>query len=396
MDFRILGPLQVFDGDVEVSLGSPKERALLAVLLLHARTVVSRERLIDELWGESPPPTAAKALNVHVSQLRKALTRNARETVVTRPPGYALEIEPARLDAVRFEQLLAEAREQVAAGEVASARRLLGEALALWRGPALAGVELQAAARTEAGRLEELRLSAQLDRIDCELALGLHEQLVGELEALVAEQPLRERLRGQLILALYRSGRQADALSAYREARETLVGQLGIEPSAALQRLERAILNQDPSLEAPAGTARPELEPSAQLERRERAVLHQEPELEGPSGAASMRWRPRRRGRLLVALGGLALALAAAAAAIAALLAGTRGRAGRVVVPPDSVVAIDATTNKVVAAIPLSAKPTGIAVSDGAVWVGNYDDETLVRVDAKTRTVVRAIGLGGA
>ncbi len=255
MEFRILGPLQVVDGGAEVPLGSAKERALLAVLLLHAGVVVSRERLIEELWGESPPSTAAKALNVHVSHLRKPLRRAGLDAIATRPPGYALEIEPESVDATRFERLLSEGRERSAAGEVAGARRLLREALALWRGPALAGIELEAASRNEVGRLEELRLSAQLDRIDCDLALGRHAQLVGELEALVAEQRLRERPRGQLMLALYRSGRQADALHAYREARETLVGELGIEPSVPLQRLEKAILNRDPSLEAPSGVA---------------------------------------------------------------------------------------------------------------------------------------------
>ncbi len=255
MEYRILGPLQVLDGEVEVPVGSPKERALLAVLLLHAGVVVSRDRLIDELWGESPPATAAKALNVHVSQLRKALARDDHEPVVTRSPGYVLDVEPERLDAVRFERLVAEARGLVVAGDVWSARRLLGEALALWRGPALAGVELEAAARNEVWRLEELRLAAEMDRIDCELALGLHEQLIGELESFVAEHPLRERLGAQLMLALYRSGRQAEALGRYRETRATLVEELGIEPSLPLQRLEKAILNQDPSLEAPPGAA---------------------------------------------------------------------------------------------------------------------------------------------
>jgi DNA-binding SARP family transcriptional activator len=256
VEFRILGPLQVLDGGRELRLGSAKERSLLAVLLLHAGAVVSRARLIEELWGEAPPPTAGKALNVHVSQLRKTLASNGETTIMTRAPGYALEVEPDRVDAARFERLVIEARGRVAAGDVESASSLLREALSLWRGPALDGVEFEAAARNDVGRLEELRLVAQMDWIDCDLGLGLHEQLIGELEALVDAHPLRERLRGQLVLALYRSGRQADALRSYREARESLVGELGIEPSVPLQRLERAILNQDPSLEVPAGIAR--------------------------------------------------------------------------------------------------------------------------------------------
>ncbi len=265
MEFRILGPLQVVDGAREVLLGSPKERALLGVLLLHAGEVVSRDRLIDELWGGAPPPTAAKALNVYVSQLRKTLASTGEIAIVTRAPGYALEVEPERVDAARFERLVMEARQRGAAGEVESASSLLREALSLWRGPALDGVEFEAAARNEVGRLEELRLVARMDWIDCELSLGLHEQVIGELEALVDEYPLRERLRGQLVLALYRSGRQADALRSYREARESLVGELGVEPSVPLQRLERAILNQDPSLEVPAGIARTVAPPAPDL-----------------------------------------------------------------------------------------------------------------------------------
>ena len=240
MEFRILGPLEVHDGEGSVPLGPAKERALLAILLLQASAVVSRERLIDELWGESPPPTAGKALNVHVSQLRKRLARNGDDPIVTRAPGYAIVVDAESVDSARFERLVAEAGEQLgAAGDSAAAGGLLREALSLWRGPALDGIELEAGARHEVGRLDSLRLAAQMDRIDCDLALGLHEQVLGELTSLVAEHPLRERLHGQLILALYRAGRQADALQAYREAREQLVAELGIEPSPALQRLER-------------------------------------------------------------------------------------------------------------------------------------------------------------
>ena len=363
VEFRILGQLQVLDGERELPLGSAKERALLAVLLLHAGAVVSRDRLIDELWGESPPPTAGKALNVHVSQLRKVLAGNGSDAIVTRPPGYLLELEPERLDAVRFERLVAEARERTAAGEIESARGLLGEALALWRGPALDGVELEAAARNEAGRLDELRLTAQMDRIDCDLALGRHERLVGELESLVAAQPLRERLRGQLMLALYRSGRQADALHAYRETREALVVELGIEPSVPLQRLERAILNHDPALELPAGVPRDEAGPLAP---------------------------PRGRRRIA------ALALLIAAAAIVALTLALWSRGGPgVPVPPNSVAVIEPATNKVVVAVPVGVRPGPVAVGANAVWVGNADDKTLMRIDPRTRVVTKTFPLDG-
>jgi YVTN family beta-propeller protein len=365
VEFRILGPLQVVDGERELPLGSPKERELLAVLLLHPGAVVSRERLIEELWGESPPATAAKALNVHVSQLRKSLARNGHDPISTRPPGYALAVEPEAVDATRFERLVSDARARVVAGDVDGAARLLREALALWRGPALDGVELESAARIEVGRLEELRLAAQMDRIDCELSLGLHEELIAELETLVAEHPLRERLRGQLMLALYRAARQADALRVYQEARNTLVEELGLEPSAALQRLERAILNHDPALELPAGIPRPDVTPPSERRGRRR------------------RW---------VRVGAAAVALAAIAAAAAVVWAG--GEAG-VRVPPNSVAVIDPATNRVVRAVGVGIEPGPVAAGRGAVWVGNVADQTLQRIDLQTRTVTKTFPLDG-
>src|SRR5438093_2645956 len=192
------------------------------------------ERRSDELWGEKPPETAANALQVHVSQLRKAL---GSDVVRRRPPGYELAVEPEAVDLVRFERSVADAR----TAEPAAAARLLREALDLWRGDP----------EVDRARLDELRLSALEARIDADLALGKHGELVAELEALVAEHPLREHLRAQLMLALYRDGRQADALEVYRATRAALVDELGIEPSPALQKLERAILDQEPELEAP-------------------------------------------------------------------------------------------------------------------------------------------------
>jgi DNA-binding SARP family transcriptional activator len=376
VEFRILGALEVLDGDAEVALGSPKERALLAVLLLHACTVVSRERLIDELWGESPPPTAAKALNVHVSQLRKTLARNGHETIATRPPGYTIEVEPDRLDAARFERLVATARERIAAGDIPAASDLLRDSLALWRGPALDGVELEADARNEVARLEDLRLAAQMDRIDCDLALGLHEQLMTELEVLVVEHPLRERLRGQLMLALYRSGRQADALRAYREARETLVGELGIEPSLPLQRLEKAILNQDPSLEVPAAAV------AASPRSSERASA------QGPLhvGPATLRGH-----RLLLASVALLVVLALAGVAVLVTRPGSSVLAA---ITPDSVAIVDPLRNAVVADIALHTRPAAIAYGADSLWVATKDDQTLLQIDPRTRRVTRTIGVG--
>jgi ABC-type transport system substrate-binding protein/DNA-binding SARP family transcriptional activator/DNA-binding beta-propeller fold protein YncE len=371
VEFRILGPLQVLDGERELPLGSPKERELLAVLLLHAGAVVSRERLIDELWGESPPPTAAKALNVHVSQLRKTLARNGNDPVATRPPGYALAVEPEAVDAVRFERLVAEARRRAAAGEIESAGRVLREALALWRGPALDGVELEAAARNEVRRLEELRLAAQMDRIDCELTLGFHEQLIGELEALVAEHPLRERLRGQLMLALYRSGRQADALRCYREAREMLVGELGIEPSVPLQRLERAVLNHDPSLEAPAGVARAARAPPLRGDARRavrRSWVHD--------------WR---------AVAGALLAVLLVTLVAVFVLARERAPSR---LAPDMLGLLDSGSGRVVAETPARERPTAIAGGHRAVWLAAQSG-SVSRIDLARLGAIDTIAVDG-
>ena len=207
MEFRILGPLEVVDERGPVVLGRLKERLVLAVLLLHAGESVSRERLIDELWGESPPPTARKAVNVYVPELRKRLAGNGEGPIATVPGGYRLDVGPEGLDAARMRHLVATARDAASAGESGAAGELYRQALALWRGRTLAGLELESVGRHEIEQLEELRLAALMDRIDCDLALGRHEQLIGELNLLVSEYPLRERLRAQQILALYRAGR---------------------------------------------------------------------------------------------------------------------------------------------------------------------------------------------
>lgn len=243
MQFRLLGPVEADDADSPLPLGGVGQRALLALLLLHANEVVSSDRLIDELWGEEPPSSGVTALQVRVSQLRKGLGR-AADRLETKPPGYVLRVAPGELDLDRFTQLLDDADR----AEPAVAASTLREALALWRGPALADLAYESFAQRAIGRLDELRLTALERRIDADLALVRHADVVPELETLVAEHPLRERLRGQLILALYRSGRQADALEAYRATRDALVEELGIEPGPALQELERRILQQDPEL----------------------------------------------------------------------------------------------------------------------------------------------------
>ena len=228
MEFRVLGPLEVCSDGGELALGGRKPRALVAVLALHANEVVAGDRLIDDVWGEDLPEGAAAALRLNISRLRKALPR---DVLITRPPGYLLRVGPGELDLHRFEQLVDEGRRFLADGRAADASTRLHEALALWRGPALADFAYENFAQTAVTRLEEIRLGALELRIDADLELGRHEELVGELKALVAEHPLRERFRGCLMTALYRSGRQAEALDAYQDARRTLVDELGIEPS---------------------------------------------------------------------------------------------------------------------------------------------------------------------
>jgi DNA-binding SARP family transcriptional activator len=253
VEFRILGPLEVWDEGRLLGLSGPKQRALLAVLLLHANEVVPGDRLIDELWGGDSTESAATGLRVNVSRLRKALPG---DVLVTRSPGYLIRLDPDQLDLRRFERLVDEGRGLLAAGRPADASARLREALSLWRGPALADFAYESFAQAAIARLEDIRVAALELRIEADLALGRDRELIGELQGLTAEHPLRERLREHLMRALYRSGRQADALAAYQQARRVLVEELGIEPSPTLQELERAILRQDPALDAPQATAR--------------------------------------------------------------------------------------------------------------------------------------------
>jgi len=248
LDFGVLGPLLVTRPEGPIELKADKQRALLAVLLLAYREEsVSPARLVDELWGDDPPATAAKAVQVHLSRLRSAL--GSEQPIITRPSGYAVRIEPDQLDLARFEALSERARTARREGDLPTAAALWREALALFRGSPLADVPLLGVAASEVSRLAELELTGLDERIAVELELGEHVALVAELQALVAEHPYRERLHAQLMLALYRSGRQAEALEAFRHARRTLVEELGLEPSRELQQLESAVLAQDPVLD---------------------------------------------------------------------------------------------------------------------------------------------------
>jgi predicted ATPase/DNA-binding SARP family transcriptional activator len=263
VDFRILGPLEIWDDGRPLAIGSAKQRALLAILLLNANRVVPTSRLIELLWGDEPSETVANTLQVAVSQLRKILEKDhprgtPYQVLVSQPPGYLLRVAADQLDLYRFEQLRHEADQASQGADPDTTADRLREALNLWRGPALADVASQPFALAEATRLNELRIQTLEDRIEAELSLGRHGDLIGELQALVTEYPLRERLRGQLMLALYRSGRQAEASDLFHKTRAVLVDQLGMEPGPDLQKLFKSILNQDPGLNlAPARTVKP-------------------------------------------------------------------------------------------------------------------------------------------
>jgi len=257
LDFRILGPLEVVSDDGPVPLGGPKQRATLALLLLNVNHVVSVDRLADDLYAGAAPVTAVTQVQRQISELRKLL--GPASGIETRPPGYVLRLAPEQLDVHRFEQIAADAARAREGGDARRAAELLRDALSLWRGPPLSDLGYESFAQPAIARLEEIRLAAIEQRVDSELALGVHAQLIAELEQLVAEHPLQERFAGQLMLALYRSGRQAEALEVFRATRARLVETLGLEPTTALQALQRSILTHEPSLEP----GRETLEPSA-------------------------------------------------------------------------------------------------------------------------------------
>jgi DNA-binding SARP family transcriptional activator/streptogramin lyase len=388
MQFGLLGPLEVRTDQTGVLLGGAKQRSLLALLLVHANEVVSRDRLLEEIWPGRPPGDAAHSLDHQISRLRKAL--DPPDLLVTRSNGYVLRVDPGDIDVQRFEDDLAQGRQANAAGKPDEALAALDRALGLWRGPALADIGDEPFARVEAGRLEELRLTALEERFDAQLALGHHHRVVAELDALARRQPLRERLRAQLMLALYRSGRQAEALRVYADGRRSLVDELGLDPGPELQQLEQAILRQDPSLAPPR--------------------------------------RPRLgRRRRVAAWGALPVAVAAAVAGVVLTRGGTESpraesgtpinavafvsaRTGRLVGRSEGLNAplqstfyggalwnlsftgilskIDPQTGTVLASASTVALPCGLAAGEGALWVSDCSAPAVVRIDPAHDVVV--------
>jgi DNA-binding SARP family transcriptional activator/streptogramin lyase len=383
MQFRILGPLEVEEDGRPVVVGGTRQRALLAVLLLHANSVVSRDRLIQGVWGDRPPDTAQTALQVYVSGLRKIL---GADRIVTRAPGYLLQADRDSIDLGRFETLVEAGKEALAAADAATASRQLAAALALWRGEPLADLESAPVAQTEFRRFEELRLGALEERVEADLALGRHAELIAELQALVRDHPFRERLRAQLMVALYRSGRQAEALEHYRQGRRVLAEELGLEPGEALRRLELAILDHDPDL----GSVR-RAEPSGRLavspaEDRNAQPAPEEAAPPANTGRRSLLGRPR----LVAAVGGVLITASAAAIAITL----TAGGRTAITVVPNSVAIVDAHTSRLVGDVPVGQRPVSVATGEGAVWVASADDKTISRIDPKTRKVVKVLGTG--
>ena len=386
MEFRILGPLSVWNEQGEVQIGAAKQRALLVLLLLRRGDLVPTETLIDELWGDQPPATALKTVQVYVSRLRELLGDGLIET---RPGGYQLRLRADDLDANRFEHQIGDARTLLGDGHPDRAQTLLNHALALWRGPPLAEFRYENWARDEINGLEELRLVALEHRLEADLALGRHSKAVPELEALIREQPLRENLRRLLMLALYRSGRQAEALAAYRDARAALADELGLEPSKSLQQLETAILRHDPALDLPAPT---------------RALPTPQPTTPARPASAPRSKAPRRPGRrpLLVVL--ICGAIVTAAAAVATVLltdgghpsaaGGARTVHTDAIVGTNAVVAVGLSTRRIAGAARLEASPGAIAYGHGSLWVTMPSEDAVARVDPTTRSVQQTIQVG--
>jgi DNA-binding SARP family transcriptional activator/ABC-type transport system substrate-binding protein len=415
VEFRILGPVEVLDADRILPLGGAKQRAALAILLLHPNEVVSRDRLIEGLWGASPPATAGHTLDTYMSRLRRALASEGdRPRVVSRRPGYSLRVEDGELDLQRFELLLEEGRKNLRAGNCKQAADLLRQGLGLFRGPPLGDLAHATFAQSEAARLDELPLAAREERIEADLALGRHPEILSELHGLVATNPFRERFWAQLMLALYRSGRQADALAAFERARQHLADELGVDPGQPLQRLHEDILRQAPQLDlsvpshAPTSSlartdlgslegATPGLAPSPSLPEaattrtvRDPVILPEGPEPQPGSDGQTPPPHLLRRGWVRAVL-----VVVVAAGVLIALPHDHRAFTQAAIRP--GVNLLDAKTGEVVAQFP-SITAGQIWYADGVFWAltltPEYKSISFVGIDARTRQVVAKFATG--
>jgi YVTN family beta-propeller protein len=369
IEFHILGPLEVVTNGQPLALGGSKQRAVLAVLLLHANEAVSVDRLIDALWGDRAPAGAVQTVRVHISRLRKSLNGggragNGQSILLTTSGGYELRIDDESLDLARFERLATEGQRTLGT-DPRRASELLSEALAIWRGPALSDLAYEPFAQTEAARLEELRVAALEDRLEADLELGRHAAVATEADTLVAEHPLRERLRRLQMLALYRCGRQAEALDAYRKARETLVEEIGVEPGPDLRELHEAILRQDPTLGPPPAAA-PTTAPETGVE----------PPPTEPARPLLSRV-PRK------AIAGV-LVVAGVLIAVGILASGDDASA---TIAENSVGRLDPESGDIRSQIRLGDGPGPSAADGASVWIANTLDETVSRVDAESGQV---------
>jgi DNA-binding SARP family transcriptional activator/ABC-type transport system substrate-binding protein len=405
LEFRILGPLQVLDEGRVLQLGGAKQRSTLAVLLLGRNQVVSRDQLIEGLWGASSPPSAGPTLETYVSRLRRVLPDDARGArLLTQPPGYRLRVETGELDLERFETLLDQARTAQATGDPKAAGNDLREALSLFRGAPLEDLAHAPFAEAEIGRLDELRLVALEQRVEADLALGRHAEVVGELQVLAGRHPFREALWAQLMLALYRSGRQGEALLAFDRARRTLTEELGVDPGPALKQLHRQILQQDPSLDRAATSAavvtstrglaghttQSDETPPAPATPQAPPMIAQ-PRTPPPPSDGDRRFRrfPLRRRAVAVAVG---LGLAVTALGITVPLLVARGEGARTTYSPGTVL-IGLENGKTIASIPRSrlAVAAYAIFAGGHFWVNNWSPSAYVEIDPKTGTILRSI-----
>jgi YVTN family beta-propeller protein len=384
LEIRILGPLECLRGGVRLALGGRQQRAVLAVLLCEAGGTVSTGRLADALWGASPPPGHLTTLQTYVFHLREVLEPDRARgapgrLLVTEPGGYRLATLTGWVDADRFEELAAQGAAARERGADDVAVRSLDQALALWRGDVLADLADYPFVAAVSGRLQEQRLAALESRFDAELRLGHHDAVLAGLDGLVAQHPLRERLHAQRILALYRSGRQSEALAAYRRLRETLQDELGIDPSPPLQALQAAVLAQDPALDWAGPAARP-------------ARTGPGPPAVATSVATPPRRPARRWSRPTIVIASVVAAVLAGGATTATLIARSAAPS-LAAAAPNSLAEVRA-DGTIAASVPVGTNPIGLAYAGGYLWVANRSDNTVSRVDPKTHQVARPYRVG--